>query len=363
MGPGNNLQYKYAAGGGFYLSPVTALVWDWARYQAVDGEYVFQTADGVRNSFACTSVEEGHVGVGCSNGPGAAWKVFSWQPQMDHSSPDSAETQVCQDHPDAFENGACGQATVYFRSAPPSTVCNPERVADTWNLVATDKRVADPEEDRFDTSLEQMDRCGTVRWDAQVCGQWEWRSNEMTLEECKTECYNHDQCNGIEFEDGKGDGVSDCIMIRRAQTLSDARNWKIYGKPAINEEFYFGTALPTNAGDHAILDDGTGFKAGRDDDLDYGWDCDGDTNVDYSGGRRGTSRDGGLGIMHFDRSSTCSGDVNWQLAVTNGDYHVHVDFGEEGTNMDLNGAKDMSVHTDCAVCRRCIGCYTSSSDV
>jgi hypothetical protein len=29
---------------------------------------------------------------------------------------------------------------------------------------------------------------------------------------------------------------------------------------------------------------------------------------------------GGLGINHFDRNGACSGRVNWQIAVPNGDY-------------------------------------------
>ena len=100
--------------------------------------------------------------------------------------------------------------------------------------------------------------------------------------------------------------------------------------------FYFGTELPGNAPDTAVLDDGTGFAAGREGGLDYGWDCDGDTNVDYSGGRRGLSRDNGLGINHFDRDGTCGttadpGRVNWQIAVPNGEYNAIVDFGEVGT--------------------------------
>ena len=100
--------------------------------------------------------------------------------------------------------------------------------------------------------------------------------------------------------------------------------------------FYFGTELPGNAPDTAVLDDGTGFAAGREGGLDYGWDCGGDTNVDYSGGRRGLSRDNGLGINHFDRDGTCGttadpGRVNWQIAVPNGEYNAIVDFGEVGT--------------------------------
>ena len=76
------------------------------------------------------------------------------------------------------------------------------------------------------------------------------------------------------------------------------------------------------------LDDGSGFGTGRDNGLDYGWDCNGDTSVNYAGGRRGTNRDGGLGINHFDRNGQCPGPVNWQVAVPNGYYMAEVDFGE-----------------------------------
>ena len=72
-----------------------------------------------------------------------------------------------------------------------------------------------------------------------------------------------------------------------------------------------------------------GFSTGRDEGLDYGWDCSGDTNVDYSGGRRGLDRDQGLGLNHFDHDSTCSGPVNWQISVPNGAYNVDVNFGED----------------------------------
>jgi hypothetical protein len=63
--------------------------------------------------------------------------------------------------------------------------------------------------------------------------------------------------------------------------------------------------------------------------LSYGWDCQGNATVDYSGGRRGLDRDNGLGINHFDRDGTCPGKVNWQIAVPNGAYTVTVDFGED----------------------------------
>ena len=61
--------------------------------------------------------------------------------------------------------------------------------------------------------------------------------------------------------------------------------------------------------------------------------CDGDPDVDYSGGIRGLGRDDGLGINHFDRNGQCGTTaepkpVNWELEVTNGVYAVTVDFGE-----------------------------------
>ena len=60
--------------------------------------------------------------------------------------------------------------------------------------------------------------------------------------------------------------------------------------------FYFGSAMPAGANAQAVLDTGIGFGVDRDQGYDYGWDCDGDTNVDWSGGRREAGRDGGLGV-------------------------------------------------------------------
>jgi hypothetical protein len=101
----------------------------------------------------------------------------------------------------------------------------------------------------------------------------------------------------------------------------------------VNYEFYFGSTLPATASADAILDDGTGFAAGREQGLEYGWSCDGDNNVDYADGRRGTGRDDGLGINHFDRAGTCGTTdapkpVNWEISVPNGVYTAKVDFGE-----------------------------------
>jgi hypothetical protein len=77
--------------------------------------------------------------------------------------------------------------------------------------------------------------------------------------------------------------------------------------------------------------------------LSYGWDCDGDTDVDYSGGRR-ANRDGGLGLNHFDRSGTCGttadpGRVNWSVEVPNGECTINVDFGESVVRTDLGNSE------------------------
>ena len=93
-------------------------------------------------------------------------------------------------------------------------------------------------------------------------------------------------------------------------------------------EFYFGSALPSSATAGAILDNGAGFTTGRS-SLDYGWDCDGNTEVDFASGRRDLDRDGGLGLNHFDREGKCPGAVNWNLVVPNGVYHIEVNFGED----------------------------------
>ena len=114
--------------------------------------------------------------------------------------------------------------------------------------------------------------------------------------------------------------------------------------PISSVEFFFGTELPEHASLGAILDDGTGFAWDRDGSgLSYGWDCEGDTNVDYSGGRRGTGRDNGLGLNHFDRAGTCGttadpGRVNWSVEVPNGQCTVTVDFGESVVRNDITGS-------------------------
>ena len=128
-------------------------------------------------------------------------------------------------------------------------------------------------------------------------------------------------------------------------------------------EVYFGTELPagdacTGAEGHGsdgadvycfgdtarppVLDDGTGFSTGRTGGMDYGWDCDGDTNVDFSAGRRAPPRET-YGLNHFDRYGECVGSpTNWQLAVPNGAYQVDVDFAADSRGWD--GAQCSELH-------------------
>jgi len=104
-------------------------------------------------------------------------------------------------------------------------------------------------------------------------------------------------------------------------------------------EFYFGSYLPSSAAKGAVLDAGTGYgtsstrASSTSGGQSYGWDCDGDSSVNYAGGIRGLDRGDGLGLNHFDRFNTCKDGetykpVNWQLEVPNGQYDVQVNFGE-----------------------------------
>jgi hypothetical protein len=92
---------------------------------------------------------------------------------------------------------------------------------------------------------------------------------------------------------------------------------------ATDLEIYFGTELPEGASNGAILDLGLGF-ANHVGGYNYGWDCDGDLDVNFSSGRLGVETNNGLGLNHFDRESVCAGDTSWQVAVPNGLYTVQV---------------------------------------
>mmetsp|Transcript_50530 Transcript_50530/g.110561 ORF Transcript_50530/g.110561 Transcript_50530/m.110561 type:complete len:607 (+) Transcript_50530:278-2098(+) len=110
--------------------------------------------------------------------------------------------------------------------------------------------------------------------------------------------------------------------------------------------FFFGTVMPK--GKQGILDAGTGFGE-KEQSLIFGWNCDGDPDVDYASGRRGLDRGGGLGLNHFDRSNTCRGNnkeykpINWELELPNGKYNVMVNFGHE----DVDSTQRW--HTGCQV--------------
>ncbi|MFT4626386.1 MAG: hypothetical protein ACI8PZ_005063 [Myxococcota bacterium] len=108
-------QYLYTEGGAWYLSPVTTTAWSWGGYAALNGSYSYSYGgDDADGSFACTSREGGHFGVGCSNGPGGTFKVL---PIYTISSTDLGTCTICQDQPDAFSSGAC-QGGVQIWSRP-----------------------------------------------------------------------------------------------------------------------------------------------------------------------------------------------------------------------------------------------------
>lgn len=103
-------QYKISHKTSSYFTPTTQLLWDWSKFQELEGEYKFVTAQGVRDSFKCSSsTEVGTFGVGCSNGgSGKPRKVLGWDKSCVGGAKacrdaTKAQGQICQDHPDAFE--------------------------------------------------------------------------------------------------------------------------------------------------------------------------------------------------------------------------------------------------------------------
>jgi ribosomal protein L3 len=195
---GRVLQYKISYKSAYYITPPSKSVWNWNKYQAVDGDYVFVDAEGVQDSFACSSKEMGTAGIGCSNGGGKNWKVMGWDTSCVGGAktckfPAQGRMQICQDHPDAFQVGACALATVSFRHAPATTTCHPDLVQASWPLLAANSRVVGAEEDRLEHP-------------------WEWRNNEMSLEQCRAECNLHSTCIGIEFQGGRQTKEADEII-------------------------------------------------------------------------------------------------------------------------------------------------------
>jgi hypothetical protein len=97
-------EYLYSYGVAWYRSPVTGDVWDWGRYQALDGEWSYSSGSvSAEGSFSCTAAEDGGWGVGCSNGPGGTSKVLP----IYEEDPSTATSMICQDSPDVFKAGAC----------------------------------------------------------------------------------------------------------------------------------------------------------------------------------------------------------------------------------------------------------------
>lgn len=102
-----------------------------------------------------------------------------------------------------------------------------------------------------------------------------------------------------------------------------------------------------------ILDNGMGFSTGRDGGMDYGWDCNGDVDVDFTSGRRGTHRET-YGMNHFDRHGACvdildginQKPTSWSLAVPNGGYHVMVDFAADSRKWNGDICKIQHVGED-----------------
>ncbi len=106
------VEYLYTHGAGWYISPSTNLVWDWSNYTVLEGSYRYgNSVTGDSGDLQCTDVEQGHWGVGCSNGPGTQYKVV---PAYTHNEAEGTST-ICQDQPDVFGVGPCGTAQIWVR--------------------------------------------------------------------------------------------------------------------------------------------------------------------------------------------------------------------------------------------------------
>ena len=94
-----------------------------------------------------------------------------------------------------------------------SASCSPGDAgsATSWEITHRNSRVIDPQENRDENP-------------------WEWRNNEMDLDQCKTKCNEFSvTCSGIEFE--CSDGQCDCIMLRGTErTVNNAPGWTIYAR-------------------------------------------------------------------------------------------------------------------------------------
>jgi hypothetical protein len=104
---GGAYTYLYTANGAWYRSPKTDAVWSWSSYSPVNGTYAYGKGANKTGEFGCSHNEQGYWGVGCSNGGGNQWKCFVHG--SGHKDVSAGETTICQDKPDVFGFGACGQ--------------------------------------------------------------------------------------------------------------------------------------------------------------------------------------------------------------------------------------------------------------
>ena len=106
-------EYLYVANGAWYRSPATTHTWSWSSYQPVNGTYYYGKSSP-QGSFGCTHGEQGYWGIGCSNCGGSCWKCFVHG--AGHKDVTNGQTTICQDKPNIFGYGACGQPVqIYVR--------------------------------------------------------------------------------------------------------------------------------------------------------------------------------------------------------------------------------------------------------
>jgi len=183
-----------------------------------------------------------------------------------------------------------------------------------------------------DTPVQEVvfQQAAELNWDTQLDG--ERRTRRYTLMDSSSGKYLDvaSTGNGIIQSDNAEAWIFNTLSESEVATPSPT----LAVLPSIGAmEFYFGSSIPSSAASGAILDTGVGYGQNTASGYNYGWNCDGDSNVNYAGGIRDTGRAGGLGLNHFDRSNTCKDGstykkVNWELQVPNGDYSVEVVFPE-----------------------------------
>jgi hypothetical protein len=112
--PGGTWEYLYVANGAWYRSPPTTQKWDWNVYTPVNGSYAYGTGAEASSAFDCAHNEQGYWGVGCSNCGGNCWKCFVHG--AGYKDVAAGQTTICQDKPNVFGYGACGQPVqIYVR--------------------------------------------------------------------------------------------------------------------------------------------------------------------------------------------------------------------------------------------------------